>query len=92
MNRSSRLITLVLIGTGTALAGYQVIEREGGDGGADFDNGITVASTRPYSHSHSYYPSTYGSSFYSGSGRGSSGARSGTSRGGFGGSGHAAGS
>ena len=91
MKRSSA-ITLVLVGTATALLGYTATHHDG-----DNDIDSWDSTTQPSSH-HS--GSTYHGSrgyWYTGSGSRSSGGTSsgshgGTSRGGFGGSGHAAGS
>lgn len=104
MRRATKAISLVLIGTATALLGYEAFAppHYGDDDGADFDNGY--AATQPssgYRGSH-YYPyhsrsrgffggSGYGSSSYSSSRGGYSSHASVTARGGFGASGHAAG-
>ena len=110
MLRSSKAISLVLVGTATALLGYEAVAPSRSpfyQDGADFDNGYS--STQPtgrtsgsgYYGSHYYHPSSsrgffsswFGSSSYNGnSGGGSSSHVGGTARGGFGASGHAAGS
>ena len=79
--KSSSVVRLVLIGTAGAWLGYSALHR---------DDDSWTSSTQPSSgHAGSGY---YHSSHYYGYGRsGSSGGHSGTSRGGFGGSGHAAG-
>ena len=81
--KRSGAITLVLVGTATALLGYTATHH-------DDDADSWGSSTQPSSH---YSGSGYhGSHYYGGGWRSSSGSHSGTSRGGFGGSGHAAGS
>lgn len=100
--RASKAISLFLVGSATALAGYEAVAPHNPDVQDDYADSYAqggYASTRPsgyhgtgYSHSyfgHSYFGSGYGSS--SGNYGGFT-SHSGTSRGGFGSSGHAAGS
>lgn len=88
MIRASKTISLFLVGTATALAGYEAVAPHDRD---DYYGSTTQPSGyhgTGYSHSYSgrsFFSSHYGS-------YGSSASHSGTSRGGFGSSGHAAGS
>jgi hypothetical protein len=111
MLRSTRAITLVLVGTASALLGYQALSQSDPENsGADFsdDSSNGYPTTGPSSgqgyfgapHHHTgfwlwgsnsswFHGSSYHSSY---GGYSSSASHSGTSRGGFGHSGHAAGS
>ena len=101
MIQSSKAITLVLISAASILAGYQVFDRAYDD---DARNGFgpTTRSSSSSSYWHHYYGRSYGSGgSYGGGGSYGSGAfdspgsgssAHGTSRGGFGGTGHAVGS
>jgi hypothetical protein len=81
--RRSRIVSLVLIGTVAVFFGFK----------SCYTNGGSYSSTQPSSYGGSHYS---GSHYFWSSGRSSSGSssgvHSGTSRGGFGASGHAAGS
>lgn len=85
MLRSSKALPLVLIGTVTAMAGYEAIAPHE----LDWDDGYATTQPTGYHSSGSYGYHHYGG--YSHGYYGSS-SHSGTSRGGFGSSGHAAGS
>jgi len=85
MLRASKTLSLVLIGSTTALLGYQAIAPNSDE----WDDGY--ATTQPTGHHGS---GSYGYHHYWGSSYGhwGSSSHSGTSRGGFGSSGHRAGS
>lgn len=88
MIRSSKAIPLVLIGTVTAMAGVEAVTPRD----QDWNDEDFAPTTQPSgSHGSNYFH--HSSYWYGSSGRGSGyGFHSGTSRGGFGHSGHAAGS
>jgi hypothetical protein len=94
MLRASKAISLFLVGSATALAGYEAIAPNNPYAQDDYGPTTRPSGYHGTGYSHSYFGrSFFGSHYGSSSGSyGSFSSHSGTSRGGFGSSGHAAGS